>query len=178
MNQAKSRWEASRVAAVCFLAAAAACAPLPRGDAVTPLAGAAAAEVTAALLEHVAVAFPGEWAGVPAEVYCVDAASAAEIGNLRIDRVTPVVPVTECALEIQPGGSAAGYRVRHLPSGRPAIIYRFGKPQRGRDGTVGMHFEWFAAHHFSAGYSCTLVQDGADWRVADCAQTHDYRTTG
>jgi hypothetical protein len=142
------------------------------------LSGPATVDVATALLAHAAHAFPGAWGGVPAEVYCVASPRAAEVRERVAQQLARVVPADDCALRLQRGLPISEQRVRHLESGRPAIIYRLEQPRRVDDISALVDITWFAAYHFSAGYSCTLLLSGSRWRVQQCVQTSDYRSVG
>ena len=136
-----------------------------------------ARDAALALFEYVTEAFPAAWGGVPAEVYCVDGSmlkAPSALGELA----TRIRPAAECRFELRRGAPPSEQRVRHIETGRPAVIYTFREARKSPNGEVSIDFTWFGAHHYSGGYRCILVREGTAWRTTECGQTSSYHRIG
>ena len=166
------------VAAIVALVAVSACSIAQRGTAPTLPTADQELNLVIAMFAYAKTAFPSSWAGVPAEIYCVDPALSDRLRTLSTDFERSVRPSSDCRLDLRPGRPAAEQRVRHIPSGRTAVIYTFSAPTPTSRDEATIDLTWFGAHHFAAGYRCTLRREQSLWSVVECDQTRDYRSIG
>src|SRR5690606_23170032 len=89
-----------------------------------------------------------------------------------------VRPATECRLDLRPSAPAAEQRVRHIPSGKPAVIYTFGPVHAMTDGAMKIEFTWFGAHHYSGRYRCVVERRDTGWQTRNCTETTNPRGVG
>jgi hypothetical protein len=155
-----------------------ACSIVPRNTSSDPGDFEQGYEATLALFTHVKKAYPSTWNGVPAEIYCIDARDFGRIRSASSNLESRIVPASDCRFQFRPGLSAGEQRVRHIASDRPAVIYTFSTPEPISRDVIAIDFTWFGAHHFSAGYRCTLRYAASRWLVQGCQQTKDYNAVG
>lgn len=142
-------------------------------EARTPATPEVARAATFTLLEYAAESFPGTWSGIPAEIYCIQSPDLVPT-DTRHRLAERLKPAAECSLDLRPSAPVAEQRVRHIPSGRPAVIYTFGPAWESADGTVQIDFTWFGAYHFSGGYRCVITRRDTVWETRRCIPTSDY----